>query len=209
MEQKVPETIYVACPVCKEHEVHDVLKGKPGKASLEATLRCHGCNRIRAETVRIPKVLTVPVVASEGPKSYKTAVDVEEDERISVGDEFFDNSGTYLRVTGIELNTDARPKKAMSQDIKTIWAQRFDIVAVKVTVNQGVVSHSRRYPADPGDEFFIGQKLELSDMDCVINAIKTRQYLKDRGSAEAREIVRIYGRFIAKTYPVLDFEDDA
>ncbi|NLL94392.1 MAG: hypothetical protein GX224_01325 [Thermoplasmatales archaeon] len=209
MEPEVPETVYVMCPVCGEHEVHDVLKGRPGKSSLEATLRCHGCNRVRAETVRMPKVIAVPVVASDGPDSYRSSVGVEEDERISVGDEFFDDSGNYLRVTAIESNTGARPKKAVTREIRTIWAQRFDVISVKVTVNQGTVSHSRRIRAEPGDEFFIGQKLELEDMDCYVNAIKTRQHLKDRGSAEAREIVRVYGRFAAKTYPVLDFEDDA
>lgn len=208
MENEVPDSIYFYCPGCGEHEVHEVLKGKLGKSSLEATIRCNECGRISPQTIRLPKMLRIPVIISEGPVSRKSFVDVEEGEKIAVGDEFFGEDDLRLRVSGIEVEGGGRPKKTKSQNIKTIWAQKFDVLSLKVTVNDGTVSYSRRIEADPGDEFFMGQKLELKDMDCVIHAIKTRERLIDRGSTEAREIIRIYGKFLAKTYPVLDFEDE-
>ena len=45
-------------------------------------------------------------------------------------------------------------------------------------------------------------------MNCFIHAIKTRERLVQHGSAEARDIVRIYGKFSEKSYPVLEFEDE-
>ena len=60
----------------------------------------------------------------------------------------------------------------------------------------------------PDDEFTVGNRLELEDMDCFIHAIKTRTKLVQHGSAEARDVVRIYGKYGEKSYPVLDFEDD-
>ncbi len=54
----------------------------------------------------------------------------------------------------------------------------------------------------------MGNRLQLEDMDCYIHAIKTRDKLIQHGFAEARDIIRIYGKFSAKEYSVLDFEDD-
>ena len=45
-------------------------------------------------------------------------------------------------------------------------------------------------------------------MDCFIHAIKTRDRLINRGTTEARNVVRIYGRYKRKSIPVLDLEDD-
>ena len=89
-----------------------------------------------------------------------------------------------------------------------LWCQQFDNLTIKVTINNDRVSYARRIPALPDDEFVIGNRLELEDMDCFIHAIKTRTKLVQHGSAEARDIVRIYGKYGEKSYPVLDFEDD-
>jgi uncharacterized Zn finger protein len=89
-----------------------------------------------------------------------------------------------------------------------LWCQQFDNLTIKVTINNDRVSYSRRIPALPDDEFVIGNRLELEDMDCFIHAIKTREKLIQHGQAEARDIIRIYGKYGQKSYPVLDFEDD-
>ena len=77
-----------------------------------------------------------------------------------------------------------------------------------MTINNDRVSYSRRINAEPDDEFTIGHRLDLEDMNCFIHAIKTRERLVQHGSAEARDIVRIYGKFSEKSYPVLEFEDE-
>ena len=38
MQREVPETLYYDCPDCDDETVHEVLRGRMGKASLEATL---------------------------------------------------------------------------------------------------------------------------------------------------------------------------
>ena len=127
---------------------------------------------------------------------------------IAVGDEFFIEDGRRLRVCSIELPGDKRVKKARASKVKMLWTQQFDDLSIKVTINNDRVSYSRRINAEPDDEFTIGHRLDLEDMNCFIHAIKTRERLVQHGSAEARDIVRIYGKFSEKSYPVLEFEDE-
>lgn len=209
MEREVPEEIYLECPDCDDFTSHEVLKGKMGKASLEGTLRCSECGRTFTTTIRLPKIYKMPVVISDGPVSEKSFTELEEDEKIAIGDEFFLEDGRRLRVCSIDLGDGQRKKKALTQDIKTIWAQQFDVLNLKVTVNNDRKSYSRRIEAEPDDEFTIGQALSLSDMDCYVHAIKARDRLVTRGSVEGRDIVRIYGKMKQKSYPVLDLEDDS
>lgn len=208
MERSVPEAVYMECSRCHEQTAHEVLKGKMGKATLEGTLRCGDCGRIVTTTVPMPRRLVTRVIVSEGPQSRQSTTVLEEDELLMEGDEFFLEDGLRLRISSIENKDDKRVRKCMAPDVKTIWAQKFDVLNVKVTVNDGTKSYSRRIQALPDDEYSIGHQISLPDMDCFIHAIKTRDKLINRGSAEARDVVRIYGKYKRKSVPVLDLEDD-
>lgn len=208
MQREVPETIYYECPDCDDDTIHDVLRGRMGKASLECTLRCSECGRTFSTTIPLPKIIKMQVVISDGPVSERAVTEIEEDDLIAVEDEFFLEDGRRLRVCSIELPGDKRVKKSKASKVKMLWCQQFDNLTIKVTINNDRVSYARRIPALPDDEFVIGNRLELEDMDCFIHAIKTRDRLIQHGSAEARDIVRIYGKYGEKSYPVLDFEDD-
>ncbi|MGI6494061.1 MAG: HVO_0476 family zinc finger protein [Candidatus Methanomethylophilaceae archaeon] len=85
------------------------------------------------------------------------------------------------------MTNDKRVKKARAPKVKTIWAQKFDVLNVKVTVNDGTKSYSRRIPALPDDEYAIGQLLSLEDMDCFVHAIKTRDRLINQGNRGGQE----------------------
>ena len=208
MQREVPETIYYECPNCDDETIHDVLKGRMGKASLECTIKCSECGRTFATTIPLPKIIKMQVVISDGPISERTVTELEEDDVIAVEDEFFLEDGRRLCVCSIELPGDKRVKKSKASKVKMLWCQQFDNLTIKVTINNDRVSYSRRIPALPDDEFTVGNRLELEDMDCFIHAIKTRTKLVQHGGAEARDIVRIYGKYGEKSYPVLDFEDD-
>ena len=187
--REVPEEIYIECPNCDDYTTHEVLKGKVGKASIEGTFRCTECGRVSTTTIVLPKLIRMPVIISDGPVSEKSVTEIEEGEKIAIGDEFFIEDGRRLRVCSLDLGDGQRKKKAYSQDIKMIWAQQFDVLNLKVTVNDNRKSYSRRIEGEPDDEFLIGQVLVLPDMECYIHAIKTRERLVNKGTVEAREIV--------------------
>lgn len=208
MQREVPESLYYDCPDCDDETIHETLRGRMGKSSMEATLRCAECGRTFSTTIPLPKIIRTQVVISDGPVSERTVTELQEDDIISVDDEFFLEDGRRLRVCSIELPGDKRVKKSRADKVRMLWCQQFDNLTIKVTINNDRVSYSRRIGALPDDQFSIGSRLELEDMDCFIHAIKTRNRLVQRGAAEARDVVRIYGKFAAKSYPVLDLEDD-
>lgn len=208
MQREVPEEVILDCPTCDDYTTHEVLKGKIGKATFEGTFRCTECGRVFSSTLRIPKVYKIPVVISDGPVSEKTFTELEEDERLMVGDEFFLEDGRRLRIASIDLGEGQRKKRALTQDVKTLWTQQFDNLILKVTVNDNRKSYSRRIEAEPDDEFLIGQVLTLPDMECYIHAIKGRERLHTKGTVEARDVVRIYGKMKQKTVPILELDDE-
>ncbi|MCQ2056471.1 MAG: hypothetical protein MJY64_03315 [archaeon] len=194
MIKNVPKEVYTECLYCDSCTKHRVLKGRLGKNFLEGIFRCEGCQHTKSTTIQIPRSVKIPVVISNGSTSRTSSTEVEEGEIIMVNDEFLLENGERLKVCSLDLGNGQRKKKASSENIKTIWAKQFDNLCLKVTVNHNNKSYSRRVSAEPDDEFLIGQVLVLSDMECYIHAIKSRAHVVLRGTVEARDVVRIYGK---------------
>ena len=208
IQREMPDTIFYECPVCDDVTEHQILKGKMGRATLEGTFRCNVCGRVTSETIKFPELLEVPVVFSDGEVSETTKTTIESNDIIAIDDEFELDDGRLVCVTHIDVDNDRKVKKALATDVRKLWVKRFDILSVKVSVNDGGKTYSLRVEAEPDDEFVVGTQLEFEDFDCLIHAIKTKHSLVRRGVAEARDITRIYGKIRKKRYDVLDFDDD-
>jgi len=202
----VPSEIYFECPECDDITTQDVLKGKAGKDSLDATIKCHDCGLTRTTTIRFPKEIEVRMIISNGSESLSTSAILEDDDLLKVGDEFHTDSGNLVRISSLELLQGKRVKSARATEIMTIWTISFDTVHVKVSINDDRKTHSKTVPSSPDDEFTIGDILSFDDMDCLIHSIKIQGRMLRRGSAEARNIVRVYGKFRRRTYAVIDLE---
>ena len=79
---------------------------------------------------------------------------------------------------------------------------------MKISVNDNRRTIPLRIDAEPDDEFGVGMTLSFENFDAQIHAIKTVDRLVRRGSAEAREIRRVYAKIRPKQYEVLDFSDE-
>ncbi|MDR2866109.1 MAG: hypothetical protein LBV13_01715 [Methanomassiliicoccaceae archaeon] len=205
--KEVPPEIYFECPDCEDVTLHDVLNGRMGKTSMDATIRCQDCNLTRTTTVQFPKPTDVKIVISDGAVSEISTITLEDDDLLKVGDEFNMDDGRLVKISGLELARGKRVKKARATEIKTIWAIEFDVIDVKVSINDDRRTHSKTIPSSPDDEFTVGNILSFDDMDCLIHSIKIEGRMLRRGSAEARNITRIYGKFKRRSYAVLDLED--
>ena len=208
MKRPLPDTLYYECPVCDDYTEHQVLKGKMGKASIEGTFRCNECGRVTSETVKIPELLEVPVFFNDAAATETSKITIESNEIVAENDEFFMDDGRRVCVTHLDTVTGVNAKKAMATDIKRLWVKQFDVLTVKVSVNDDRRTYSLRVQAEPDDEFVVGTQLEFEDFNCLIHAIKTRTGLVKRGAAEARDIVRVDGKIRKKTYQVLDLSED-
>ena len=203
----VPDEIYFECPDCDDITVHGVLRGKMGKNSLNATIKCRDCESVRTTVIQFPKNIEVKAVISDGAESASMSVMLEDDDLLKVGDEFNMDDGRLVKISGLELSQGRRVKTARATEIITIWAVNFDTIDVKVSINDDRKTYSKTVPSSPDDEFVIGTILSFDDMDCMIHSIKVSGRMVRRGSAEARDIIRVYGKFRKRSYSVLDLDD--
>ncbi len=204
----MPDTLYYECPVCDDYTEHQILKGRMGRSTIEGTFRCNECGRVTSETVNIPELLEVPVVYSDGDVTESTTTTLESNEILAIDDEFFLDDGRRACVTHMDVEDGTNVRKAQATRIKKLWVKQFDVLSVKVSVNDDRQTYSLRVQAEPDDEFVVGTQIEFEEFDCLIHAIKTKNSLVKRGSAEARDITRIYGKIRKKRYDVLDLSED-
>ena len=200
-QREMPDTIVYVCPVCDEETEHQILHGRMGRTTLEGTFKCLECGRVTSETIRIPGLLKVPVVYSDGDVSENTETTLEDNDIVELDDEFELDDGRKVCVTYVEVGDGRRVKRARATLIKKLWVKRFDILSLKVSVNDDGRTYPLRVEAEPDDEFVTGSILEFEDFDCMIHLVK-------HGSAEARDIVRIYGKIRKKTYDAMALDDD-
>ena len=208
IQRPMPDTLIFECPDCDDDTEHQVLHGRMGRSSIEGTFRCNECGKITSETIRIPELLEVPVMYSDDDVTDTTRTTLESNDIVSIDDEFVMDDGRRVCVTHIDVEDGSKVKRAQADRIKKLWVKQFDVLSVKVSVNDDRKTYSLRVEAEPDDEFVVGTMLEFEDFNCLIHAIKTKDKLVKNGSAEARDITRIYGKIRKKRYDVLDFEED-
>ncbi|WP_048133763.1 HVO_0476 family zinc finger protein [Candidatus Methanomassiliicoccus intestinalis] len=196
----IPNALYLDCPSCGENAVHEVLRGKMGKKqdTLEATVKCQECGHTYTTVVREPESLKIPIIVSDRSESHREEIELMEDEILSVGDEIFLGESQLL-VTAIE-SKGKRVENCEPANIDTIWAKKFDHVIVKISINK----HTQTIPAElealPDEEFYVGDLMTIGTEKVAIHSIKTASGMVRRGSAEARDIVRIYAKAVRTTY---------
>ena len=191
----VPGAIYLECEPCEDITLHEVVHGKVSGKKLELQLRCKECGTKTFQIQDEVEMSTVKVVISDREQSRKSSVEIESDEVLMIGDELL-VEGVPVRIRGIELGTDKRVNSARVSDIGTLWTVMFDKVVVKFSINMGRRTKAGRQIAAPDEEFTVGEMVEVAGTEAVIHRIKTWDKVLQYGSAEARDIRRIYGRAI-------------
>ncbi len=194
MAEELPDTILYQCPDCADITEHDILKAKMGKSSISGTFRCGECGRVFTGTIRLPRKIEVKVMFSDQDVTEVTKTVLLEDEIVEVGDEFDLDDGRHVRITYIDNAEGKRRKSCNAPDVKALWVKSFDVLHVKVSVNDYKKTYPMYVEAEPDDEFTVGMIMNFETWDAVIHAIKTHTKLIRRGTAEARDIVRIYGK---------------
>ncbi len=194
MADDIPEKILCQCPDCADVTEHRILKAKMGRSSVSGTFQCGECGRIFTGTIRLPRGIEVKVMFSDQDVTEVTRTTLLEDEVVGVDDEFDLDDGRHVRITYIDNAEGKRTKSSPAPEVKALWVKSFDVLRVKVSVNDYKKTYPMYVEADPDDEFAIGMIMNFDTWDAVIHAIKTRTRLIRRGSAEARDVVRIYGK---------------
>ena len=194
----VPGALYLDCEACGDITLHEVVHGKVSGKKIHLQVRCRECGT-KSDHIR-EEVATskVPVVVSEREQSRRTTVEIESADVILLGDELLAD-GIPVQVRAIEIGTDKRVASAPVKEIKTLWTVRFDKVIVKFSINMGHRTKAASQVASPDEEFTVGEMVQLKGMTAVIHRIKTWDRTLQRGSAEAQDIRRIYGKAVRGT----------
>jgi uncharacterized Zn finger protein len=196
----VPASVLVECPQCKCETLHEVLSGRMGGKSvsvLESTVKCKECEHVHHVTVKSAKPVEVPFVISWLETSSRGKVLLGPDEVLSVGDEVMCGDIPTL-VTSIE-SKGARVKSTKASRIDAVWAKKFDKLRVLFSINNHGKTFSDFMMAVPDEEFFIGDILEFQKKQVVVHSIRIQERTIRKGSALARDIVRVYGAVVRKT----------
>jgi uncharacterized Zn finger protein len=208
---EMPDTIYNECPDCGDVTEHKILKAKMGNFNVNGTFQCKECGRVFSGVIRLPKEFEVKVLLSDGDLTETTQTMLREDEIVAVGDEFDLDDGRHVQITYIELPDGSRKKKVPATEVKALWVKAFGVLMVKVSVNDYKKTYPMLCEAEHDDEFTVGMFMHFDLWDCVIHAIKTKDRLLRKGTAEARDIVRIYAKIRHRdgtTAPMDDSEFD-
>jgi uncharacterized Zn finger protein len=194
---ELPSAVYAQCPLCRKETLHRVIKGKIGNRKnlvLDALVKCSKCNHIHPDTIRAEKYISVPLIISEQNSSQKTEIEFSENEEIKLGNEYKMDRNT-IKITAIEIR-DKRVSEANAKDITTLWAKKFDMIKLKISVNKGSKTLTRTIWAVPEEEFFIGDVMRIKGLNLAIHAIKTKNKKVKFGSVPAKDIVRLYAKAV-------------
>ncbi|MCA1813175.1 MAG: hypothetical protein LC624_04395 [Halobacteriales archaeon] len=186
-----PEAAVVRCPDCGEDQLHDVLQA--ASAAGDATVRCRECKRVHRAILPAAKVVDIPVIISSGNESQRVSVSLPAEDELSLDDEMVAGD-KQVQVRALDRRDGKRVRKAQAGDIATVWAVDWEQFAVKFSVNMGRKTISKSVQVSPHDAFNVGDELDLDRLRIYIHTIKTRDGTLHTGSAEAKDIVRIFGR---------------
>jgi uncharacterized Zn finger protein len=191
----VPSALYLNCERCGER-LHRVIKGKfnAKNKAFEGVVKCIDCGMTYHTVLRGEKTKKIRVILSWMDKSQRKEIELNEDEVLQVNEEMFIDEHRGM-ITAIE-SRDKRLNEAKVKDIDTIWAKMFDKVQVNISVSKGGKTHPRKIFAVPEEEFHINDFMNIGREKIVIHRIKSKERIVREGMVLAKDVVRIYGKFI-------------
>ena len=184
------------CPICGSDDVEILKKKKKStkkKFTEELLLRCNDCQHVFRDTFSAKKPKPYRIIISEQDQSIKSTIDLSPSDELEVGDVLISELG-QVEVTSIETNA-KRVKKALIEDIKTIWASSVEIPA---RIGFSVDLHGKvdSYKLDLDRDFEIATEdiVKIDNRIVKIHVIKTNERKTTSGFAKASVIKRVYSK---------------
>lgn len=199
-ENGFPSGAALECPKCGE-TMHRIIKGRvAGKKgeTLECVVKCTECGDVRKVTMKREKPVTVKVIVSKDDQSLRKKIELLPSEEVIVGDKMIVD-GLEVEVSSIESHG-RRAEIALAGEIETLWTKRADRVKVRFSISKGPKTLPKEILAEPDEEFYVGDMVELGRMKVVIHKIKCKDKLVREGGVPASSIVRIYAKGIKETW---------
>ena len=98
----------------------------------------------------LPKMITIRTIISRLEESEKTTIQLPKGHELREGDEIMIGD-VCVQVMSMEVGA-KRPKKAIVDDIDTLWTRYFNELLVKVSINLGRTTLAESFLAEPEDD---------------------------------------------------------
>ncbi|MFO7618966.1 MAG: HVO_0476 family zinc finger protein [Thermoplasmata archaeon] len=190
MKPRIPASMNLECADCGEETLHKTLKGRLEGKKLKMVLKCSKCGKVGNHVLESIGQIQLRMIISRGDVSERTTAEFPSDWGFAVGDEFM-HEDERLQVTGIEVGG-VRVEAASVGEVQTLWTKNFDQARVRISVNRHGHTQSLEILTDPEEEFTVESEIDVDGIPVKIHSIKTADAHLRRGSAPARDIVRIY-----------------
>jgi uncharacterized Zn finger protein len=180
------------CPVC-DSESLEIIKTK-GKNTKEVLLKCTECGNTFKETINIPKMVDRRIIISKFEESEKKQVKLYPDEILEVG-EVLEVDGEEVEITSLENIRGGRVSKSTVLELETIWASsRAGPARVGISIDYGGRIFSKKVEVERDFLFTVGDVMKMGRAVFRIKSMKTVTHKIRKGSAQAEETKRVYGR---------------
>ncbi|MGB1586682.1 MAG: HVO_0476 family zinc finger protein [Thermoplasmatota archaeon] len=182
------EAILARCPDCADDTEHELLK----ESASNLTVQCLDCDRVHSFSPKRAKVVSLPLVISDGDQSMSDALETFDQESIAVGDEF-EHGDHRMMVTGMEGHDGRHHDRLDAKDIKVLHAKLFDTVPLKMSVNEKEVTKSYRLEVSPERAVSIGEIIAVDGRKLKVKTLKSDQNRTlHKGFLLARNIRRAF-----------------
>ena len=184
------------CPICGSDEL-EILNSKQKESKKKFTeeylLKCFDCGHVFKDVVSAKKPKDYRLIISEQNKSHKTTIELSPSDELKVGDILLSDLG-QVEVSSIEVN-DTRVKKALVEDIETIWATSIEIPA-RIGFSVDLHGEVDSYKLDLERDFEIapGDVVKIENRIVKVHVIKTNDRKLTSGFAKAGVIKRVYSK---------------
>ena len=184
------------CPICGSDDI-EILNSKKKESKKkfmeEYLLKCFDCGHVFKDVVSAKKPKDYRLIISEQNKSHKTTIELSPSDELKVGDILLSDLG-QVEVSSIEVN-DTRVKKALVEDIETIWATSIEIPA-RIGFSVDLHGEVDSYKLDLERDFEIapGDIVKIENRIVKVHVIKTNDRKLTSGFAKAGVIKRVYSK---------------
>ena len=184
------------CPICGSDDF-DILNSKQKSSKKKITeeylLKCVDCGHVFKNLVSSKKTQLYRVIISKKGETIKTFIELYPNDELDVGDSLLTEEG-QVEITSIETEN-KRVKKALVEDIVTIWANSVEIPA-RIGFSVDLHGEVDSYKLDLDRDFQISTEdiVKIDKHIVRIHVIKTQERKITSGFARAEVIKRVYGK---------------
>jgi len=188
------------CENCGKETLHRIVRlGKASRGrtarAVTGVARCRECRWTHPFVSSHDVPAAVELVASSGPTSRRTSVDLPPTELLQVG-ERFPGTGPAAVVRKIDLRDGSSASAARARDVRTVWAVVEGPRILRVALLDGSRSTTERIAASEGLRLAVGDALRLPGGPVTIVALRAhgRTWRRPGDAFTAEEVGVVYGR---------------